>query len=95
MSGPSQPKVTNEEWSDQRVLSFLCLEPAAGISADYHALEAAYRHMRATDFERFLKFFSEAGRNLDARDPRGRTLWDVISAHRHGTAFIEARQKQD
>ena len=94
MPGPTQDKVTDETWDDERVRSFLDQESVAGVDTDYRALEAAYRHMRLSDFERFLSFFGEAGRNLDATDPRGRTLWSIISEHRHGAAFIEARKRQ-
>ena len=92
MAGPSQPKVTDEVWNDDRVRSFLALEPVDGDSADYHVLLKAYRGMRPEDFERFLKFFVESGRDLDARDPQGRTLWQVISNHRHGSAFLAVKQ---
>ena len=94
MSGPTQDKVTDETWDDERVRSFLDRESVAGVDTDYHALEAAYRHMRLSDFERFLSFFSAAGRNLDATDPMDRTLWSIISEHRQGAAFIEARKRQ-
>ena len=49
--------------------------------------------MRPGDFERFLKFFVEAGRNPDAYDQQGRTLWQIISSHRQGAGFIEARNR--
>lgn len=90
MAGPSQPSVTNEVWNDQRVQSFLELEPGGNESADFHVLQKAYRGMRPEDFERFLGFFIAAGRNLDARDARGRTLWDIIGTHRHGAEFLAA-----
>ena len=94
MSGPTQDKVTDETWDDERVRSFLDRESVTGVNTDYHALEVAYRHMRLSDFERFLSFFSAAGRNLDATDPMDRTLWSIISEHRQGAAFIEARKRQ-
>ena len=94
MSGPSQPKVTDEAWNDDRVRSFLDLEPPANVDPDYHVLEAAYRHMRLADFKRFLGFFDDAGRDLDAKDKRGRTLWSIIATHRQGAAFIESRQQR-
>jgi len=90
MAGPSQPQVTDEVWDDERVKSFLELEPY-GEDADFHVLLKAYRGMRVDDFERFLKFFSEAGRNLDAKDNRGRTLWSIIENHRQGADFINLR----
>ena len=90
MSGPSQPSVTDEVWDDDRVKSFLALQPM-GESADFHVLLRAYRGMRVADFDRFLKFFTAAGRNLDAKDQRGRTLWDIIADHRQGQDFLAVR----
>lgn len=91
MAGPSQPSVTDEIWDDERVKSFLDLEPH-GESADFHVLLKAYRGMRPEDFERFLVFYTEAGRDLDASDKRGRTLWQIIADHKQGADFIEARK---
>ena len=91
VAGPSQPQVTDEIWDDERVKSFLDLQ-SLGESADFHVLLKAYRGMRPEDFERFLVFFNEAGRNLDACDKSSRTLWQIIAKHRQGAAFIAARQ---
>ncbi len=92
MAGPTQPQVTDEVWDDERVKSFLSLQPYGG-NADFHCLLKAYRGMRANDFERFLGFFAEAGRNLDAVDERGRTLWSIIEHHRQGADFIAIRKR--
>ena len=91
MAGPSQPQVTDEVWDDDRIKIFLDMEPNEGVSEDFHVLLKAYRGMRPDDFTRFLKFFSESGRDLDATDEKGRTLWSIIENHRHGTAFLDAR----
>lgn len=95
MAGPSQPSVTDEVWDDERIKSFLEIEPYGDESADFHVLLKAYRGMRAGDFERFLTFYVEAGRDLDATDKYGRTLWDIVAKHRHGAPFLEARQRYD
>ena len=92
MAGPSQPQVTDEVWDDDRVKSFLDLEPH-GENADFHVLLKAYRGMRVEDFDRFLVFFTDAGRNLDAKDTNGRTLWSIIENHRQGADFIGLRKK--
>ena len=47
--------------------------------------------MRPDDFARFLTFFIEAGRDIDAKDPKGRTIWDIMATHRHGAEFIALR----
>lgn len=93
MAGPSQPSVTDEVWDDARVKSFLEMEPHGDANADFHVLLKAYRGMRPEDFARFLEFFTEAGRDLDARDKQGRTLWEIISHHRHGSEFLAVRAK--
>ncbi len=93
MAGPSQPSVTDEVWDDERVKSFLAMEPYGDESADFHVLLKAYRGMRPDDFERFLTFFLEAGRNIDATDTKGRTLWEIISAHRQGSEFIRVKSQ--
>ena len=92
MAGPSQPQVLDEVWDDARVKSFLELQSEAPASDDHHVLLKAYRGMRAEDFKRFLGFFIEAGRNLDAVDSQGRTLWQIIAQHRHGAEFIAIKQ---
>ena len=61
-------------------------------AADFHVLLKAYRSMRPEDFARFLVFFSQAERNLDAQDKQGRTLWQIIAGHRHAEAFLLARK---
>ncbi len=93
MAGPSQPQVLDEVWDDERIRSFLDIESYGIESQDFHVLLKAYRGMRASDFARFLVFFKEAGRDLDARDPAGRTLWQIVENHRHGKPFLEARQQ--
>ena len=92
MAGPSQPQVTDEVWDDDRVKSFLAMAPA-GNNADFHVLLKAYRGMRLEDFKRFLEFFITAGRDLDAQDEKGRTLWSIIASHRQGAAFVDARDE--
>jgi len=93
MAGPSQPSVTDEVWDDDRVKSFLEFEPSGDESADFHVLLKAYRGMRPGDFERFLGFFMAAGRDLDARDRQGRTLWEIIKNHRQGAEFVAVKEK--
>ncbi|MCK7543618.1 PA4642 family protein [Marinobacter bryozoorum] len=94
MSGPEKPKVIGEEWSDERVKSFLFLSPVdARINPDHHVLIKAYEAMRAEDFERFLGFFVAAGRDINARDEHGETMLDHVSRHRRMTAYAEALRK--
>ncbi len=91
MAGPSQPSVTDEVWDDARVKSFLDLTPSNNTSADFHVLLKAYRGMRPDDFARFLTFYQDAGRDIDAKDAKGRTIWDIMATHRHGAEFTALR----
>lgn len=94
MSGPEKPKVIGEEWSDERVKSFLFLSPHdARINSDHYVLIKAYEAMRAEDFERFLGFFVAAGRDINARDEHGETMLEHVSRHRRMTAYAEALRK--
>lgn len=91
MSGPEKPKVIGEEWSDERVKSFLFLSPYdARINPDFHVLIKAYQSMRAGDFKRFLDFFREAGRDLNALSETGQTILDHVSEHRRSVEYAEA-----
>ena len=80
--------IEGEIFDDNRVRSFLNVLPPSGVDADFHALEIAYRGMTPDSFERFIKFFREAGRNLQARNPQGQTIADVIKQHRHGEEYL-------
>lgn len=91
--GPSQPQVTNEIWDDDRVASFLDINDA-NAKNDFNTLLRAYRGMRSSDFARFLDLFVEAGRDLDAKDTQGRTLWSIIDRHRQGADFIALRNSR-
>lgn len=91
MSGPEKPKVIGEEWSDERVKSFLFISPYdARINPDFHVLIKAYQAMRAEDFERFIGFFTAAGRDLNATNANGQTILDHIGEHRRSVAYAEA-----
>jgi len=79
MSGPSQPKVEGEEWSDERIKSFLALVPRDETNPDYHALKEAYQYMTPEFFARFVPFFIEAGKDINAKNPDGESLLQRIS----------------
>lgn len=90
MSGPDKPKVIGEEWSDERVKSFLAITPYdSRINADFNALIKAYQAMIAEDFERFVGFFAEAGRDINAVNENGETILDLVSLHRRSTPYAE------
>ena len=82
-----------EPLSDEHVASFLGAIPEEGVDADFHALMRAYRSLRVEEFERFLGFFTREGRNLQARDPEGRTLADVLRGYRRAGPYLELLER--
>ena len=88
-------KVLDEVWDDDRVKSFLGKtapsqsgRPLPG-DADFYVLRHAYQSMRPGDFDRFLSYYTAEGRDVEARDGRGRTLAEVISRHANAKPFVE------
>ena len=90
MSGPSQPKVEEEQWSDERIGNFLTLTPIDQGSADYHVLREAYQHMTAAFFVRFLAMFKQAQRDPNAKSAQGETILDLVSQHRRSGEYATA-----
>ena len=89
----TQLAVTDEWFTDERVKSFLNMKTIDGEDPDYHVLLKAYRGMVPEAFERFIGFFVEAGRNLNAPGPGGKTLLKLISEHRHGGEYADILKK--
>ena len=85
----TQRAVRDEWWSDERVLSFLDLLPGADVDPDYHVLLKAYRGMVPEAFERFLEFFTQAGRNVNAPGPGNITLTRLVATHKKSAAYLE------
>lgn len=83
-------KVLGENFDDERIKSFLDYPPPEGVSRDYHLLVKAYRGMRDDNFSTFVKFFLEAGYDLNAPGPDGKTFLQTIQAHHGGGSYIEA-----
>lgn len=93
MEKPAQQKkdkkaVEDELRSDAQLRFFLDVQPPAGVDADYHVLEIAYRNMKPDEFERFVGFFKADGRNAQAKNPAGETLAHVLAQHRLGAAYL-------
>lgn len=80
-------KVLDEQWDDERVASFLAPRPGDGETPDHRLLLRAYQSMRAEDFARFVPLFVQAGRNLSAPGPDGRTALEEIREHRYGAEY--------
>jgi hypothetical protein len=83
----TQLAVTDEWFTDERVKVFLDMQPVAGENPDYHVLLKAYRGMVPEAFERFIGFFAEAGRDLNAPGPDGKTLLKLMSEHRNSAEY--------
>lgn len=84
--------VIDEVITDAHLEQFFLLQPPAGVDADYHILERAYRSFTATDFSRFVALFAAKGRNLHAKGKQG-TMLDVISRHAKGGEYAAAIKK--
>jgi len=80
-------KVLDEVWTEDHVRSFLDFRPYDGSDADFHALLKAYQSMRASDFELFVGFFLEQGRNIKATGRDGRSVLDIVKEHRRSTEY--------
>ena len=93
MSGPSQPKVEGEQWSDERIRSFLDLKPADSKDPDYHVLIEAYQYMVPEFFERFIGFFVAAGRNINAVSPDGETILARVGQHSRSQAYVKVLEQ--
>ena len=85
----TQREIHDEWWSDERVQSFLHMQPLDGESPDYHVLLKAYRGMVPEAFVRFIAFFVEAGRDLNAPGPGGKTILKLMQEHRHAGKYIQ------
>lgn len=83
-------KVLGERFDDERIKTFLHVEPYGQLSKDYVALEKAYRGMVAENFATFVQFFVEAGMDLNTTNERGQTFLQVISQHRHAGDYMDA-----
>lgn len=80
-------KVLGETFDDERVKGFLNVIAVGETDPDFTALERAYRGMKADNFETFVKFFVEEGRNINSTNADGDTFLQVISTHRHAGAY--------
>lgn len=87
MSGPTQPKVEDEQWSDERIRGFLSLKPLDGNHPDFHVLQQAYQHMTPDFFSRFIIMFVSERRDINALSLEGETLLARISKHKRAESY--------
>lgn len=85
----TQPATFNEQWSDDRVKSYLNRHAPVGENEDFNALYIAYKHMRPTDFARFLVFFKAEGRDVNAKNAQSKTFAELVSEHPHASEFVQ------
>jgi hypothetical protein len=84
---PDKQKVVDEVWDAARIESFLHKSSLGGEHPEFSVLLHAYRSMRADDFQRFIDLFSQAGRDVGARNRSGQTLRECLADHRHAEPF--------
>ena len=82
-------KVLGEVFDDERIKTFLIYSAPVGVNVDFHCLERAYRGMKAENFETFVKFFVEDGRDLNATNTDGRTLLSLVKEHESFAEYAE------
>jgi len=83
-------KVLGENFDDDRIKTFLDGEPPVGVNTDFHLLERAYRGMIPENFKTFVTFFVEAGHDINATNPEGKSLLMLVQSHRHGEDYLDA-----
>lgn len=86
-------KVLGEIFDDARVKSFLTMEGRDDCDIDFLRLERAYRSMNAENFTTFLKFFIEAGYNINAKGPQDMNLLQITAQHAQAHEYNEALKK--
>lgn len=85
-------KVLGETFDDDRIKTFLQRESRDDVDRDFHLLETAYRGMKADNFATFVRFFSEAGHNINATNLQGQTFLSILSEHRQADDYILAME---
>ena len=82
-------KVLGEVFDNERIKTFLEGPAPEGVAVEFHLLERAYRGMKAENFTTFVDFFVEAGHDLNATNPAGKTFLQLISDHRQADDYIQ------
>lgn len=86
-------KVLGEFFDDERIRSFLTAEAPEGVNLDFHLLERAYRGMQAENFATFVEFFKAEGHDLHAKNPEGKTLYELVVQHSAFSEYAEILQQ--
>lgn len=93
MSSKDKEKVIGEDLDATKVARFLEMQPYGDESVDFHVLVKAYRGLPVEAFERFLQQFLEQGRDINARDPQGRTLLQLAQQHASHLDYVAVLQR--
>lgn len=88
----TQQATRNEDWSDERLSSFLELLPPEGMAADYNILLKAYRGMTAELFGRFVAIYTASGRDINVSLSDNSTMLDLVSQHRKSAEYATILQ---
>lgn len=83
-------KIIGEELTDERIRSFLNLQPPQGESRAQHILTRAYRALREDDFARFIRFYAATGLELNPVDRSGEPFLTTLSRHQHAAPYLQA-----
>ena len=86
----TQIATRDEEWSDERLKTFLDAEPPIGMPTDYNVLLRAYRGMTAELFERFIVIYKGGGRDINVTLSDGSNFLDLGSQHRKSADYAAA-----
>jgi hypothetical protein len=80
-------KVLGEFFDDARIKTFLN-HTAGKKKTDFELLERAYRGMITENFTTFVRFFIEAGHNINATNSNSDTFLSVIKHHKQAEEYI-------
>lgn len=86
-------KIIDEVWTDERVRSFLSVVSHDEVEEDFHMLLKAYQSMRESDFEKFVSYFCTEGRDVNARNPGGESVLDIVRQHRRSGDYARILEK--
>lgn len=93
MAKKEKEVVVDEVWTEARIREFLDVKSAEQIEADFHMLMKSYQAMRADDFEKFVAMFLEQGHNINARDPKGKTVLSYVREHRKSDEYVQILER--
>ncbi|MDY6919973.1 MAG: PA4642 family protein [Pseudomonadota bacterium] len=93
MGAKDKQKVIGEALDETQVARFLAMQPSPGEDADFHILTKAYRGLPVDYFDQFLGLFKAQGRNINATDREGRTLLQIVAAHKRQPGYVEVLKK--